>query len=133
MGIKIVTDVPENLYAVGFRNEFIHVLLNIINNAKDALVERKVTRPEISIKGFREENVSVVTITDNAGGISEDIIDKIFDNYFTTKNTGIATGIGLHMSKMLIERHMHGKLRVENVNGGSSFIIEILSNSFVIQ
>ena len=66
-----------------------------------------------------------MTITDNAGGISEDKMDKIFDPYFTTKSNGSGIGIGLYMSKLIIEKSMQGKLRARNVENGAEFRIEI--------
>jgi signal transduction histidine kinase len=98
------------------------VLLNILSNAKDALLERNITHANIIITLSQEQNAAVVSIKDNAGGISPDIIEKIFDPYFTTRPQG--TGIGLYMSKMIIENNMKGKLYVKNTTEGAEFIIE---------
>ena len=116
---------PEgNPMATGFPNEYAQVLLNILLNARDALVEHKVADALISIHSLAEGDKSVVTITDNAGGIPKDIIDKLFDAYFSTKGDK-GTGIGLFMSKAIIEKSMGGKLTVRNSGGGAEFRIEV--------
>jgi len=87
--------------------------------------ERTIESPRIKIAIGAENGVSVLTITDNAGGISEDIIDKIFDPYFTTKGPQLGTGVGLFMSKTIIENNMGGRLTVRNISGGAEFRIEV--------
>ncbi|NTW88640.1 MAG: PAS domain S-box protein, partial [Desulfobulbaceae bacterium] len=82
----------------GYPNEYAQVLLNILMNARDALVDGNIDEARISLRTFNDENRSVVTITDNAGGIDNKIIDRIFDPYFTTKGADKGTGIGLFMS-----------------------------------
>jgi len=109
----------------GYPNEYAHVILNIIKNARDALVERNTPDPKITIKAFKEADKGVLTITDNAGGISENLLDKIFDPYFTTKSKKSGIGIGLYMSKIIIEKNLEGKLSVRNVPDGAEFRIEI--------
>ncbi|MBT1073555.1 cache domain-containing protein [Pelotalea chapellei] len=109
----------------GLRNEFSQTILNILTNARDAFRERKVSEPCLTIRIFREERAAVVTIRDNAGGISEEIIDKIFDPYFTTKGPDKGTGIGLFMSKTIIEKNMGGRLSVSNTEEGAEFRIEL--------
>ena len=106
----------------GFIGQYQQVLLNILSNAKDALLERNIAHANIVITLSQEQNAAVVSIKDNAGGISPDIIEKIFDPYFTTRPQG--TGIGLYMSKMIIENNMNGKLNVKNSTEGAEFIIE---------
>ena len=116
---------PEgNPMATGFPNEYSQVLLNILLNARDALVEHKVADALISIHSLAEGNKSVVTITDNAGGIPKEIIDKLFDAYFSTKGDK-GTGIGLFMSKAIIEKSMGGRLTVRNIGDGAEFRIEV--------
>ena len=100
-------------------------LLNIIGNAKEVFRERCTVEPQIRIEAFREEKKTVVTITDNGGGIPGDIIDRIFEPYFTTRKRENGTGIGLWMSKTIIEKNMDGKLSVSNVEGGARFRIEV--------
>lgn len=110
---------------LGYTSEFQQVILNIVNNAKDALVENKIENGKISIKVLQENNIGYVKISDNAGGIPQDVINRVFEPYFTTKEQGKGTGLGLYMSKMIMEDNMHGKLSVENKNGGAEFTISI--------
>ena len=107
------------------------MLLNILGNAKDAFIERGVENPRINIKAFADGDNTVVTITDNAGGIPGECIESIFDLYFTTKESSGGTGIGLYMSKNIIENNMGGKLSVRNSDNGAQFRIE-LANTDVL-
>lgn len=115
----------DDVTAVGYPNEFSQVLLNILNNARDALLERPVQRPCISVRVFNDKGRAVVTVADNAGGIAPEVLPKVFDPYFTTKEPGKGTGIGLYMSKVIIEKHMNGRLTVRNTDVGAEFRIEI--------
>jgi signal transduction histidine kinase len=115
----------EDVMVTGFPNEFSQVLLNILNNARDALIERGVETPRIVIRTSRQDGGALITISDNAGGIPESIIDKIFDPYFTTKDDQSGTGIGLYISKTIIEERMKGKLSVLNTAEGAEFRIEV--------
>jgi signal transduction histidine kinase len=109
----------------GYSNEYSQVLLNILMNARDVLAENKVDGALISINLFTEGGKSVITITDNGGGIPDEIIDKLFDPYFTTKGPDKGTGIGLFMSKSIIEKNMGGRLSVRNHGNGAEFRIEV--------
>ena len=121
-----ITFHPEgNPDIFGYPNEYAQVLLNILMNARDALVGRKVDAGLISIRATEEGGKSVVTITDNAGGIPGEVMDRLFDPYFTTKGPEQGTGIGLYMSKIIIEKNMGGTLTVRNVAGGAQFRIEV--------
>jgi C4-dicarboxylate-specific signal transduction histidine kinase len=122
-------EVQHAVTAFGYPNEYSQVILNILNNAKDVIMERMVTAPRIRIRAFVEEGRSVVTIGDNGGGIGEDILPKIFDPYFSTKEVGKGTGIGLYMSKVIIEQNMEGALTVRNIDGGAEFRIELASHT----
>jgi C4-dicarboxylate-specific signal transduction histidine kinase len=119
-----ITEQPE-VGIFGYSNEYAQVLLNILSNAKDVLMERDVAEPHICISISRAEDRSVVTITDNGGGISPDVMHRIFDPYFTTKEKALGTGIGLYMSKIIIEQNMGGSLTAVNVEGGVAFRIEV--------
>ena len=109
----------------GHPNEFSQALLNIINNAVDAFVDRRPPSPalEVSVKG--EEGKVVVTVADNAGGVQEEILDRIFEPYFTTKEQGKGTGIGLFMAKNIVEKSMNGRLTVRNTEAGAEFRLEV--------
>jgi len=124
-GISVELDEQPDISALGNPNEYLQALLNILNNAKDVLIECKTDDPLISIRIFRDNDRSIVTIRDNGGGIKEDILPKIFDPYFTTKGLGNGTGIGLYMSKAIIEKNMAGRLSAYNAGGGAEFRIEI--------
>ena len=122
--IRIAVHTEGEPVANGYPNEFSQALFNILMNARDALVERNVVDALISIHTFAEGDRSVVTVSDNAGGIAEEIIDKLFDPYFTTKGSDHGTGIGLFMSKTIIEKNMGGQLTVHNTGSGAEFRIK---------
>lgn len=109
----------------GYPNEYAQVLLNILMNARDVILERHPVDAMITIYAFAEGDRSVVTIGDNAGGIAEEFIGKLFDPYFTTKGPDKGTGIGLYMSKIIIEKNMGGRLTVRNTDSGAEFRIEV--------
>jgi C4-dicarboxylate-specific signal transduction histidine kinase len=108
-----------------YDNELKQVVLNIIKNSEDALLDNGIENPYIKIKTFTDNNNYVLEVSDNAGGISEDIIDNIFDPYFSTKTKKDGTGLGLYMSKIIIEEHCDGKLSVRNSDVGAIFRIEL--------
>jgi PAS domain S-box-containing protein len=124
MQIKIVMHCNEVADTNGYPNEFSQVILNILINAKEALEANKTASPLVTIKAGIEENRTVVTISDNAGGIPDEIIYNIFDPYFSTKGPQ-GTGIGLYMSKNIIENNMSGRLSVRNSEVGAEFRIEL--------
>lgn len=121
--ISVEVAAEEEVVAVGYPNQFAQVVLNILNNSRDALVERKVPNPKVRIEVSRNRERPFVTIRDNAGGIPVDIIHRVFDPYFTTKQDG--TGIGLYMSRHIIERNMSGSLTVRNEEHGAAFCMEL--------
>ena len=123
--IAVEIDVDPGLTVFGYSKEYTQVLLNILANARDVFSARGTEKPRVIIKAFAEGTKSVVTVTDNAGGIPEAIIGKIFDFYFTTNESSGGTGIGLYMSKNIIEKNMAGKLSAQNMAGGAQFRIEI--------
>jgi C4-dicarboxylate-specific signal transduction histidine kinase len=122
---KVEVSTEDECFAEGTRNEYSQVIINIIANAHDVFRERQIQDPRIAIRIFREHDRSVVTIADNGGGIPTEIIGKIFDPYFTTKGPDQGTGIGLFMSKTIIERSMKGALTARNTEGGAEFRIEV--------
>jgi two-component system, NtrC family, C4-dicarboxylate transport sensor histidine kinase DctB len=110
----------------GHPNEFSQVILNILFNARDAFLAGGADLSRsIEIEIFEQDGRSVVTIGDNAGGIPEEILDKIFDPYFTTRGPEQGTGIGLYMSKIIIEKNIPGRLSVRNTDRGAEFRIEV--------
>lgn len=121
--IKVDVDVVEDIKIWGYPNEYAQVLLNILNNARDIIKEREIKYGEIKIRVNASYSRSVVEIEDNGGGIRPDVIEKIFEPYFTTKEMG--TGLGLYMSKMIVEKNMGGELKVENRGDGAVFTLLI--------
>ena len=109
----------------GYKRELLQVVINILNNAKDILVEKKVQNPQVRLDLHRDDENVYVTIHDNAGGVPQSIIEKIFDPYFTTKHESIGTGIGLFMSKKMITEHFNGILSVYNEEDGATFCISL--------
>ncbi len=108
-----------------FSTEVNQVILNLIKNAEDALVDNLIVNAKISIKTYLEDEYAVIEISDNANGISEDILEKIFDPYFSTKKSRDGTGLGLYMSRIIINEHCDGKLSVENSKHGATFKVKI--------
>ncbi len=123
--IAVDVDVVPGLLATGYPREYIQVLLNVLSNARYALIDRKTEEAKITIRGVAEGIRAVVTIMDNAGGIPESVFDSIFDLYVTTKEAKGGTGIGLHMSKNIIEKNMDGSLTAHNTDSGAQFRIAI--------
>ena len=105
----------KSIETTSLENELIQVLMNILVNAKDALRHTVSAEKYIFIDVEEKDNQIVIQVKDNAGGINDDIIDKIFEPYFTTKHQFNGTGIGLYMSKLLMEKHLKGELTVKNV------------------
>lgn len=123
--IKITIDVDEDIYLNTYINEFEQVLLNIISNAKDAVISKHVDDPWIRIYLETEDSCYKLFIEDNGGGIQVEPISKIFEPYFTTKKDSDGTGIGLYMSKIIVDKNMSGRLRVRNTKDGANFGIII--------
>lgn len=112
-------------HITGHPNEFSQVLLNILSNAMDAFGERKPTQAKLLVQIGSEDGRVVVTIADNAGGIPEHVMGRIFEPYFTTKEQGKGTRIGLYMAKNIVEKSMNGSLTARNIDGGAEFRIEV--------
>jgi len=108
----------------GYPGEYSQVVMNILSNAKDAFQARQISQPRVRLVLDCRDGRSHLTIADNAGGVPEEIIGKIFDPHFTTKGTH-GTGIGLFMSKNIIEKNMNGRLTVRNTEEGAEFTIEV--------
>ncbi len=120
-GITVALDIKQDVSVVGFPNEYAQVVLNILGNAKDAILTHKVQNGRVEIAIGQDQAQAYVSIRDNGGGIAEDVLEKIFDPYFTTREKG--TGIGLYMSKMIIENNMSGRIDVRNTHDGAEFIV----------
>jgi signal transduction histidine kinase len=112
----------DEIFIDTYANEVVQVLINIVNNAVDALVERKREERYIWISVHSGKNDAIISIEDNGGGIESEIIEKVFDPYFSTKSKN-GTGLGLYMAKMIIDKHVGGKLSVDNTQKGACFTI----------
>jgi len=123
-GLKIDISVEcENFTINGLQSEFQHVIVNLISNAKDVLLEKEIENKKIKISTKIDKNRGIISFEDNAGGIPNELLEKIFEPYFTTKKIGKGTGIGLYLSKTIIEETMQGELVVENTKEGACFKI----------
>ena len=126
--IRIKLTLPnEEVFVKGNPNDLKQVLLNLVYNAIDVLKERKVEDPTIKLEVKHNNRVNII-IRDNGGGIDPDVIDKIFEPYFTTKYKARGTGLGLYMSKMIVESRLHGKISARNTRSGAAFWIELPIN-----
>jgi PAS domain S-box-containing protein len=130
--IKIKVDVPINYKVLGVSNELAQVLINLIQNSKDAFRQNEIKDKNIFIRLKEKKNLDkksvILEIEDNAGGIKEENLDSIFEPYFTTKHKSQGTGLGLFMSKMIIEKSLEGTLSHRNSKNGSIFTITIFLN-----
>ena len=118
----------ESLSIDGFENEFEQVIVNILNNAIDAkIIKSKIIKfdAKIEINIYKEDKNIFISIFNNCGNIDEKIIERIFEPYFTTKFEDQGTGIGLYMTKVIIEKNMKGKIEAKNLNDGVEFIIKL--------
>jgi signal transduction histidine kinase len=117
--IRITLHERGELCLEGFSNEYAQVLLNLINNARDALIAHKPHDRQIAIyiaaAAQDSQMAAQIQVIDNGGGVPEAIIDRIFEPYFTTKHKAQGTGIGLYMSKQIVEQQMGGALGVKNI------------------
>ena len=113
---------------LGYASEFSQVILNLLDNAKDVLIERDIQNPKIHIHITHVKKNIIITIQDNAGGINEEYIDKIFDIYFSTKRKKGGSGLGLYMSKLILERKEMGTITVTNGKEGAIFTIKLSIN-----
>jgi len=111
----------EDIQINSYKGELMQVLFNLLNNAKDQFILKKISTPSITIKIIELQSKINITISDNAGGIDKKLINKIFEPYFTTKEDGL--GIGLYMSKMIIEKSLNGKLEIQNIQDGVEFTL----------
>ncbi len=108
-----------------YPNEVIQVVINLVKNAENILLKREIKNPQITISAYEKEDKHIIEVSDNGGGIEEDIIEKIFEPYFTTKNHESSTGLGLYMSKFIIQESCKGSLVVKNDQNGACFTITL--------
>ncbi len=123
-GVSVEMSGDDTLCCMGYANEFKQVVLNIINNAKDAFEEKGIKKRLVDILVESENGLIVVTISDNAGGIPLEVLPAIFEPFVSTKGER-GTGIGLSLAKTIIEENMHGKISVQNIDDGARFTIKL--------
>lgn len=116
--ITVEVTVDKGLRMMGYQNEFSHVLFNILNNARDAILESNVEQKLIQVKAGLSDGNVLLEITNRGNHIPEETLKKLFEPYFTTKNERDGTGIGLYISKIIIEQRMNGHIELENVDYG---------------
>jgi two-component system sensor histidine kinase EvgS len=131
--IELVKNIDEAIEIVSYQNPIIQSLMNIINNAKDVLVENNIEKKYIFLSAKKEDSSVLISVKDNGGGIGEDIIEHIFEPYFTTKHKSQGTGLGLHMTYSMIQNELQGEIIVKNrtyeyedkIYNGAEFIIKL--------
>ena len=121
--IRLIKELEYDGHFESYESELKQVALSLFKNAEDALVDNRIENPYIKIAVKKENDNIVFELSDNAGGIPKDIIEKIFDPYFSTKKQKDGTGLGLYMSKIIIEEHCKGKITVSNDKDGAVFRI----------
>jgi signal transduction histidine kinase len=122
-GIEVVTDYRTQKEIPLFHNEIMQVVLNILKNSEDNFAQVQKEDARITITTFEEEENIHIEICDNGGGIPENVYAQIFDPYFSTKDEQQGAGLGLYMSKVIVEKHHNGRLVVENIEEGVCFTI----------
>ena len=125
--ITVEQEGTDGVVIDGIENEFKHLILNIINNSKDAFIENSIAKRRIHIRSNRSETETIMQIQDNAGGIPDHIIDTIFKPNVTSKPEGKGTGIGLYMSMQIVEK-LGGEISAENIDTGACFTIILPSH-----
>ena len=123
-GIRILFDPNNTIVISSYKKELAHILINIIANARDAYEGLHLNVKTITVSLTQsEENTLILSVSDSAGGVRPENLDKIFDPYFTTKEQGKGTGIGLYMSKRIVQEILHGSIEVANIGEGAEFSI----------
>jgi signal transduction histidine kinase len=123
--IVILTDL-ENSYSLKlYSKELMQVLINLFNNAKDALLKENPKVRQVLIRTYEDKQNVIIEIEDNGGGIESGNMDKIFEPYFTTKEEYNGTGLGLYMSKTIVQKHLSGEISVSNREHGACFTITL--------
>ncbi|MAD41409.1 MAG: hypothetical protein CL623_03355 [Arcobacter sp.] len=130
--IQIIKNI-ENISIISSKNELVKVLLSLLNNSKDALTNLEDEKKLIFIKAYKKDEKTIIEVKDNAKGIKEEILNKMFEPYFTTKHQAQGTGLGLYISQNILTNNLHGSISVTNIKyvykgieyKGANFTIEI--------
>ena len=123
--IEVVKNFDEHQQITTYSRELMQVFMNLINNAKEALVESGTKDGRIVIEIKNREDEVVIKVSDNAGGMQPELLDRIFEPYFSTKHEKNGTGLGLYISKTIIEKHLNGTIRATNSDTGALFVIRL--------
>jgi signal transduction histidine kinase len=123
--IEVKVEAPEDLTVIGYENECAQVLLNLMNNARDAIQEHKIPHGRVELSLAADGDWAVVAVRDNGGGIRPEHMDRLFSPYFTTKDPGKGTGLGLYMAKMIVENNMNGHISASNRDDGVEFALRL--------
>ncbi len=124
--IRVIEELTCKSAFLSYPNELKQVIINLVKNAQDILLEKKIEEPYVKIKTYEEDGKYILEVSDNGGGIDAKVIDNIFDPYFSTKLEKDGTGLGLYMSKTIVEEHCNGKLSCYNTQDGACFKIELV-------
>jgi PAS domain S-box-containing protein len=126
--IEFTINIDSKMSYFGYKNELSQVILNILTNSKDALIEKDIKNKFIKISASLNHEYLIIIIEDNAKGVDKSILGKIFEPYFSTKSSKVGTGIGLYMSKTIINEHFKGEITANNKNDGLEIIIKLPNN-----
>lgn len=121
--IALVLDIENGVMVRGFPSQYSQAVLNILVNAKEAIQKHRPAEGRILMRLKREGEWAMLSVEDNGGGIPAETLPKVFDPYFTTKDQG--SGIGLYMTKAIIEKNMHGRVAVANIDDGAVFTLSV--------
>jgi len=121
--------VDDTIEFIGDEQLLKQILVTLVENAKDALLERNIYMPKITLSALEEENILFIKVCDNAGGMSKSIMSKIFEPSFTTKHSSEGTGLGLFMVKKLLDEKLAASIDVKNVADGACFTLTIPRNA----
>ena len=124
-GVQLETEILNTQSIMCHPRELIHVYINLIKNARDVFVERCIEQRKVKITIDSDDKYLISTVCDNAGGIDEELQDKLFDLYFSTKGGDNGLGLGLYISKIILENHLHGSISIQNSDEGACFTIKI--------
>ncbi len=122
--VRLFTELEEDVQFMSYEEEIIQVLIDLLKNANDFFISNNIAEPELVISQYCSDTSTILSISDNAGGIKDDVLPKLFDPYFTTKKKD-SGGLGLHMSKMIIEEHCAGSICAIQIKNGAQFVIKL--------